>query len=266
MTRKRQPTPAAYRPGLRRFLIRLLSLSSRESLWLIVAFVLGVIALAVIANFIYESVTDPARLTGESLLRVAAAAVALLGLAYGAFQVDLLLTRRRQGRGNEIDMSRIAPPHAGLIWLLSPGNVHLPQFAIGHHLTGEGEARLRHVWVLITEEAQPTFGELRELAKEMDPSLKVHPYHLDAPTIDATYHAVEDIYATRAQQMELKPEHIIADLTGGFKQMSVGMALACRGPGRSLEYIESKRDLETGLPIEGTQHAVLVGLGIEISA
>ena len=251
--------------GLRRFLARMLTPGSGESLWLIVAFMLGVTALALIANLMYGILIDPSSLSAAGVLRAALAVAAFVALAYAAYRLDLRLARRPRRVIPGFDRERSAPAHAGLVWLLSPGKIDLPLIAIEHHLNGEGGTGLKDCWVLITGDAQPTFDKLKARVDELHYAVELHPLHLDATTVEATYHAVDYIYRALVKPQGLAVEDVICDITGGFKQMSAGMVLACLPHGRSLEYVESRRDPATGEPIKGTQHVVLVGVDFQLS-
>ncbi len=73
-----------------------------------------------------------------------------------------------------------------------------------------------------------------------------HPTRLvPARDYDKLWAAVDEIF----REATLKPEHIICDITGGLKLMSVGAALACMEPGRTMQYMDSRRDYK-GNPIE----------------
>jgi hypothetical protein len=255
MTSPKRPTPSA--GALTRFARILLTLGSGESPWLIVAFVLGVTALGVFANFVYGGVAAPESLTWAGALRVLSAVVVLVGLAYAAYRYDLRLAWQSQRFA--IDEKRLAPRHPGLIWLLSPGGLELPQFAIRHHLTAQGGEPLRHCWLLISPGAQEAFERLSGRVAELGYAVDLHPVRVTAGTIEAAYRAVDQIYTTEAGAAQLRPEQIVADLTGGLKPMTAGMVLACLPHGHALEYIESDRD-DAGRPIDGTQRAILVGV------
>jgi len=255
------------RPALTRFARILLTLGSGESAWLIVSFVLGVTALAVFSNFVYSLAADPGSLSWGSFGRVGLMVAGLILSAFLAYRYDVRLAARKFS--TVFDEKLLAPSHVGLIWLLSPGSLDLPLFAIKHHCQ-VGEDRLRHCWVLMTPGAQETFSRLAARVAELEAELKwdvqLYPMPLGETTIEASYRAVDHVYTVEAARAGLKPEAIIADLTGGLKTMTAGMVLACLPHGRALEYIESKRDEGSGLPVEGTQRAVLVGVDFKLAA
>ncbi len=253
---------------LKSFLARILTPGSGESIWLIVAFMLGVTALALIANLIYGVMIDPSSLSAAGVLRAALAVAAFIGLAYAAYRLDLRLARRPHRVIPGFDRERRAPPHAGLVLLLSPVGPEVPLIAIEHHLTGEAETRLKHCWVLITADAQAAYEKLRARIDELRYPVVIHPYHLQATTVEATYFAVDHVYTALVAQEDLLPGQVICDITGGLKQMSAGMVLACVLPGpaagRSLEYVETDRDKVTAQPIKGTERVVRVQVNIQV--
>jgi hypothetical protein len=257
------------RPALTRFARILLTMGSGETPWLIVSFVLGVTALGVFSNFVYSAAANPESLSWGGLGRVVLLVGGLILAAFLAYRYDALMAARKFR--TVFDEKRLAPPHAELIWLLSPGSLDLPLMAIKHHCQKEaGEDRLRHCWLLMTPGAQETFSRLTARVAELEAELKLdvqlYPMALGETTIEASYRAVDAVYTVEAARVGLKPEAIIADLTGGLKTMTAGMVLTCLPHGRSLEYIESGRDAGAGLPVEGTQRAVLAGVDFKLAA
>lgn len=248
-----------YRPVLTRFARILLTMGSGESPWLIVTFVLGVIALGVFSNLVFSAAYDSAHLAGESVLRTLAVIAVCVALAYLAYRYDLYRAWHTRRFSATFDESKLAEPHAGLIWLLGPGAIDLPRFAIQYHHVTEAAERLQHCWLLITPQSREMFDRLAALLKDWGYAVTLHPIELEAPTIEATYRAVDAIYQEAASEYGLQPDQIIADLTGGLKTMTAGMVLACLPFGRALEYVESERKPD-GQPRENTLHPVKVGV------
>lgn len=248
-----------------RFARILLTLGSGASGWLVVTFVSGVSALGIVSNLIYDFAFNPAGVPLAALLRTLALAAGLIVLAYVTFRLDL--RRALRGVVTTIDEERSAPAHEGLIWLLSPVGLELPLFALRYHHEAQGETRLQHCWMLVTSDAQNNFAVLRERVDELGLDVMLHEVTLDSDSIEATYGAVDDVYAAQVQKVGLEAEQVIADLTGGLKTMTAGMVLACLpfGHGRKLEYVESDRDPVSGQPVAGTQHVVLVSLDFATS-
>lgn len=245
---------------LTRFARALLSMGSGASSWLLLAFALGVIAIGVFSNLLFTLLLELPRARWLGFGLVLLLVVTLVGLAFGAYRRDLVVVRRRGALDARFDERRIVPPHQGLIWLLSRGNLDLPMIAICHHHAGEGSSgHLRHCWVVLTPGAQDQFAQLQARIEEVGLDVRLHPVQLDKTTIEATYRAVDGIYQG-AGEVEMSPEQIVADLTGGLKTMTAGMVMACLPRGRALEYIESTRDPVTGEPIKDTQVPILVGV------
>ena len=259
--RSRRPL---YRPALTRFARILLTLGSGESLWLILAFVLGVAALGVFSNFVFTAAYDPPSLTWGNTLRVLVTVIACVLLAYLTYRYDLRLAWESRRFDTIFDERVRAGPHPGLIWLLSPGSIDLPLSAIQYHQVADSDARLRHGWLLITPGAQETFERLAARIDELGYGVELHPIALEATTIEATYRAVDRIYRVEAEPSDLRPDDIMADLTGGLKTMTAGMVMACLSHGRPLEYIESNRNAE-GHPIAGTQRVIKVGVDFTLT-
>ena len=258
-------SPNSHPPTFARFARILLTMGSGESLWLIVAFIMGVIALGVLSNFIYTLALTPADATWEGLARVTIVLASCCVLAYLAFHRDQQIAWRTRKLTAAIDESRLVEPHAGLIVLLSPGAINLPWLTIQWHYTAPPDKRLQHCWALITPDAQDAFDRLQARLQENGCLIDLHPVLLPASTIEATYHTVDNIYERARTEQHLEPYQIVADLTGGFKTMTAGMVMACLPYGRLLEYTESRRD-QMGQYIEGTQRVIQVGVDFALSS
>lgn len=142
-----------------------------------------------------------------------------------------------------------------------------PQLAaIRYHLGG---GALRDCWLITTRggdaEGKP-FGSVatapileafvRRLPGGQSVSLHTGESFTVAPTAyDTIYGIVDRIFR---QEAVYRPQHVIADITGGTKLMTIGIALACLAPGRKMEYMSSDRDWK-GEPVpEGELTPVLV--------
>jgi len=217
------------------------------------AFALGLIVVGILGNLAYDLLVAPS----DSLpvaWRPLVAAPLLTGLAY-------LLYRRDQQRGRlvraVVDESRLAPPHAGLVWLFGPGRFDHLVFALKHHQRGGGGD---HCWLVMQENFPPVkerFGELSQRLAEERLSTRLHPVYVEQPDVQAAYEAVRAVFEREAAEEGLEPDQIIADVTGGTKPLTAGLVLAALTTGGALEYVESERDAE-GRPIEDTQRVVLV--------
>jgi len=249
MTKRSMPT---------RFLRRLLNLTV-GSPWLLLVLFLGLITVEVVANLIYDVVTDWQHVTGTSILGAGLTVVFLLGIAYCLYRWD----RRQWPPQVEVtfDEKLVAPSHRGLILFLSPGGIDLPLFVIQHHYSGSQEQRLQHCWVLLTRhrDVEDVLEQLAARLSELEIDVAVHPVYLPSTDIESAYRAVERVYAHDVVAEGLEPAEVMADMTGGLKTMTAGMVLACLPFDRTLEYVESDRDAD-GRPIEGTQRAVVVDI------
>jgi hypothetical protein len=248
------------RPALTRFARILLTLGSGESPWLIVAFILGVAALAVFGNSVFTLALAPATITPASLLRILFAIAVLVAAAYGAYRYDLKLAWSPRPVSAAFK-EKAAPFSPGLVWLLSLGRPDLPLLAIKYHHVHEGEPCLKHCWVLLTPDVQraEAFGKLKQRVEELGYDLQLHPVELESDTTEAAYRAVEQVYSelVRDPAINLPLGQVISDMTGGTKQMTAGMVLACLAHGWPLEYVVSQRDPQ-GNFVEGTQQAIRV--------
>ena len=129
---------------------------SRE---LLGAFALGLLVVGLLGDLIYDLLTAPT----ESLAvvwRPLVAAMLLTGLAYLLYRRD-----RRRGRVVQaaVDESRLAPPHAGLIWLFGPGPFEHLLFALAHHREGGGGT---HCW-LVMQDIGPVREALTQLSRQL---------------------------------------------------------------------------------------------------
>ena len=126
-------------------------------------------------------------------------------------------------------------------------------------------SRLREVWLIATEEADPQgqrIGSAGGAAALLERwFFSRHPeargpvtFHRDAyqgislrvssQNYTQLWNVVDQIYT----QAPYKPEQIIADITPGTKVMSVAIALACLPPKRRMQYMVAPRDPQTGEP------------------
>ena len=115
----------SHRVGITRFARILLTMGSGESAWLIVAFLLGVIALGVLSNLTYELLTSASTLSFPAVILTCIAVAALVGMAFLAYRIDLRLGWRPVRLSAAFREHR-APRYAGLVWLLSLGSLDLP--------------------------------------------------------------------------------------------------------------------------------------------
>jgi hypothetical protein len=72
-------------------------------------------------------------------------------------------------------------------------------------------------------------------------------YVVDPDQVKDTYELVIQIANIEAPQAGLTDQDLIADITGGQKPMTAGMALACLAKNIDIQYMKGKRD-ERGEP------------------
>lgn len=223
------------------------------SLALLGAFALGLMVVGVLGNLVYDLLVGPETILGV-IWRPLATSLLLTGLAYLLYQRD----RKRQRTVRvEIDESRLAPPHAGLIWLLGPGPVEHLLFALEHHRAGGGAA---HCWLVMQSNAKPVqdaFEQVSGGVLERGMGAQLHPVYIQALDARQAYQAVRAVFRREAAEAGLEPGQVIADITSGTKPLTAGMVLAALTAGGALEYVESERDA-LGQPIPGTLRVVQV--------
>jgi hypothetical protein len=215
------------------------------------AFFLGLLVVGLLSDLAYDLLTAPVETLPVSW-RPGIAILLLTGLAYLLYHLD----RRTRTVRIEVDESRLAPAHAGLVWLFGPGPFEHLLFALEHHRKGSGGA---HCWLVMqnTEPVQQAFNQLSQQLLEQDLTTQLHPVYIDELDVRASYEAVRFIFERESVEEGLRPDQVIADVTGGTKPLSAGMVLAALTVGGALEYVESERDPD-GLPIPGTLRVVLV--------
>ena len=199
---------------------------------LLAAFALGLLMVGVLGNLVYDLLLAPVTVWSV-LWRPLVASALLTGLAYLLYQRD---RRRVRTVGVEIDESRLSPPHAGLIWLLGPGPVDHLLFALGHHREGGGAT---HCWLVMeshVKAVQDAFQKVSEWLLEGEAKTQLHPVYIGALDAQQSYQAVHDIFSREAGEAGLEPDQVIADITGGTKQLTAGMVLAALTIGGALEY------------------------------
>ena len=222
------------------------------SLELLGAFALGLLVVGLLGDLTYDLLTAPADSLSIAWRPVAAAAV-FTGLAYLLYRRD-----RRHGRAVRatVDESRLAPPHAGLIWLFGPGPFEHLLSALDHHRKDGGAT---HCW-LVMQDIKPVreaFARLSQQLLEQEVETQLHLSYIKELDVQAAYQAVRAIFQREAAEIGLHPGQVIADITGGTKPLTAGMVLAALTTGGAMEYVESERDAE-GRPIPSTLHVVLV--------
>ena len=226
---------------------------------LVGAFALGMLVIAILGDLLYDLLTGQT-FTVWTIVAPVLAMMAGTGRAY-------CLYRRASGRPRNVDIvfdeSRLAPAHAGVIWLFGPGRYEHLLFALQHHNSGGGAA---HCWLVMQKIApvQEAYGRFTADLAALRLSVLPHPVYIREPDAQAAYRSVHDILTREVQEEGLQRTDVVADITGGLKPLTAGMVLAAVALDASLEYVETDRDAG-GKPIAGTEHVVLLDLDFEIS-
>lgn len=256
----------AVRSGLQRFIRILLTSGSGESIWLLAVFLFGALALGIISNFLFNLALAPETVSLCGVVRTGALALLLVGLAFLSWRMDFRRAWTPLAVHTNIT-EHLAPVHAGLVLLLGPGGVPLAMQALKHHSPANEPVQLTHCWALVTPTARDSgvFGALKERMAELGYTVVLHEVPLSGDTAREAYRGTELVYTELAihHDIGLRPEQIICDITGGTKQMTTGMVVACMPRGWAIEYILTDRDPITGAFIDGTQRAVVVDLDFQ---
>ncbi len=238
-----------------------LLLGSAPSKTLLAAFFLGLIIIGILSNLAYDLLLTP-KDTALLCWRPLLASLLLFIIAYALFSQD----RRRRLRKMQIDVdeSRLAKPHQGLIWLLGPNYAPLLP-VLQHHLKGGGA---KICW-LIMQEGNPAvrnaYTKLNERLKEEAWQTRILPVYISDIDAKATYQAAYTIFTREAAEEGISANQVIADITGGTKPMTAGVLLAALSANGDLEYVESARD-EHGQVIQGSQRVVMVDTKFYLTA
>lgn len=208
-------------------------------------YIIGTATLTVAIQIVYDLAKEPFGLLGGVALAALLIVVVVLILL-----LDLRLTRRRR----MAPVARPVTPHKGLILLISPGNLEVPLQSIQHH-----QGVLQHCWLIASQghgedclASQRTAAELAAQIRQRWPGVAVHygsDFQVDPDDVGSAWRLVDQIYASAAEY-QLTVQDILADITGGLKPMTAGMALACLAPERDMQYMRTMRD-QSGNPQRG---------------
>ncbi len=286
------------RSPIRRALYYLTGVSPEQPWWTLIVFLIGVFGVEILAAFVgawlgprtllgfplqllLPLVAFAVVVVGYSIAsRVAAARYSLtltlrpprphrgLILLLGPYRPFTPLSQREVGQALALIKSDMPEQvEAGLERLRLRRSSLWPQLAaIRYHLEG---GVLHDCWLITTHggdaEDEPLGSVatvpileafVRRLPGGQSVSLHTGEAYTVAPTAyDAIYEIVDRIFR---QEAVYRSHHVIADITGGTKLMTIGIALACLSPGRKMEYMSSDRDWK-GEPVpEGELAPVLV--------
>jgi len=138
--------------------------------------------------------------------------------------------------------------HPGLILLISPKNTEVPLRSVTHHAS-----KLKYCWLIATSQSLATAQEVKAAINNRFPNVIVNNPDdclVDPENIESTFNKVDLIFHLGTKDYGLPENEIVADITGGLKPMTAGMALACFTLDRKMQYMKTLRD-EYGDPLKG---------------
>ncbi len=196
-------------------------------------YIIGTAALTVVITVLYDTVKERLGLLGAQGLAV--------GLAVLAVTVILYPVARRWRQRRVIVKQEQEPAQCkGLIVLVSPNPSAMEAVAIAvrYH-----QPVLKNLWLIATDDSRSVadsyvdlYGKGAGLAVYWDRS-----YVVPSDNTETVFHVTTRILQEEAPRFGLQPDDIVADITGGTKPMSVGVALACMQSERALQYVKSER-------------------------
>ena len=199
-------------------------------------FVVGTAALTVAVTVMYDTVKESLGLWGAWGLALLLVAVAVAAITYQA-------VRRRMVGQVGISEEMKPKPRRGLILLVSPHPSSTAPHAVEYHL-----GTLEACWLVASPDSVRMAEQLYEKYRDQIPYIAYGTgYTVEADEVEDTYTQVLRIYEQELPQRGLKPEEVIADITGGQKPMTAGMALACLAKNLDMQYMKARRN-EQGEP------------------
>lgn len=173
------------------------------------------VVLAMILNMISEVLADLWGVTG-----VAVAVFGMLVLIFLIVYAYYIFSERKYLEPTKIISKENPSKRKGLIVLVSNEPTLLS--AIRYH---EGE--LKCCWLIVTQQAKDR-GFLNDVRRQVPPEIHFEERGLqDEYDAKECYAIVRGVYQDDVARFGLEPKDVIADITGGTKPMTMGMALAC---------------------------------------
>ncbi|GIK75184.1 MAG: hypothetical protein BroJett021_41720 [Chloroflexota bacterium] len=191
------------------------------------------ILVSLLVNMFTEALTTWGGVAFGFLVWIFLAAITI-SFVYGYNWVD----RRRRGRGLGTPADRKHPSkYAGLVFLFSREDTL--REAIQHH-----RPALQHCWLIVTPQMQPA---ALKAANHFDGiQFSIEPLS-DLYDTRACFDIVCNIFEQKAGLLHITPAHMVADITGGTKPMTVGLILACIEHGVAIQHVPTAYDV-TGKP------------------
>ena len=225
-------------------------------------FVVGTATLTISLQALYDSAKSLAakQLLAPELIGAWVLACVLFLVSASLILYQTLHRKPVMGRV-EINEEEMVRQHKGLILLVSPKPNTAPA-AIRHHID-----TLEVCWFVASRDSLNTAEKLQKEFAEAYPYKRFivpEPHQLvDSEEVADSYRRVVNICTKERMQYGLGLNDLIADITGGQKPMTAGMAYACLASGIDMQYMKGVRsasgDINTAvdpLPIRINQEFV----------
>lgn len=186
------------------------------------------IVVAFVVNLLTTWLTE---IGGAAIAWPAVAILTGLTVAFVIAYHQREVRRRGAGLGIPIDLPN-PQKYKGLVFMFS--RVDTLREAIDYH-----QPQLTHCWLIVTPHMQAKAMEAVSRITGVRFSIHALENHFDT---EACYHAVRHIFEQEAQQQQIAPGEIIADITGGTKPMTAGLLVACLEGGYALEHVPTRFD------------------------
>ncbi|MFZ2358923.1 MAG: hypothetical protein WA040_06230 [Anaerolineae bacterium] len=210
----------------RRFVTEPFTQTLADASWF--GFVASAILLAAMVNILTGILLEGIGALGSVLILAALAIMTLLFANVYAYRM-----RQRIAEAGRLIGERSHPaPRRGLIVMVT--GAPTARKALDYH-----REALEHLWLIVTPAMREEANTLRTYAE----SLGVQCYPLDlVQEYDASrcYFLVRRVFETLAAQVGITAVDVIADMTGGTKPMTAGMALACSDLNAALEHVPTQ--------------------------
>jgi len=208
-----------------------------------VTFIVGSLAIAVAGSALYTLLSEIIGTDTPSQIQLFLGSLAIVIISVFVLRQAVRFWIRHQSKGILIvPENEQAQAHKSLILPIGVNPIGAERGIIHHHAR---HGVLRHCWLLVTPQVETSakLGELRQylLESNVEPHiLRLKNAHQVGESYAATLDAVRVARATR----DAWP--LIADITAGTAVMSVGIALAAREQGVSIQYYPAIYQADTG--------------------
>jgi hypothetical protein len=167
------------------------------------------------------------------------AKILILIVAVGAAALVLWAVLQLLGREPPVEIvpeEEKAPRFPGLVALVGPGRAgadpmkQAAAVALEHHLTDKGPGEpLQVAWLVTSRGERGGVAAAEAYCNRYADRCEMHVRTVADPfDLQETYAVVRRIYREEVPAKGLRPEQVVADLTGGTGMMTAGVALACR--------------------------------------